>query len=429
MPLLEIILIFTALLFFLFSGMRVAFALGITAFLLLLLADPGKIRGFALLMWGVSSSYVLCAIPLFILMAELFSQAGMADRTYNALTPLVGRIKGGLLHSNIVSCAFFAAISGSSVATAATITTTAYPQLLKRNYDPKIVVGSLAAGGTLGILIPPSINLLIYGDIVGESVGKLFIAGFLPGILLAALFMGYLVFLGYKYPEKIPLGEKLPWKTRLTGLKNVIPVIVCMVLLLVGLYKGFATPTELAALGVLIAFITGLYYRSFTFKKVEGALFSTLKTTCMILFILIAGALLSNALAAVGLIKQISVWVLGLGVSKWSLLFAIYIFYIILGCLLDGISMMVLSLPVVHPILTGAGFDSIWFGVILVILTEIGLITPPVGINLYVLQGVTGRDLWYVSQGALPFVAIMIICLLIITISPEIALWLPRQMK
>jgi len=425
----EIFLIFSALIVLLFSGIRVAFALGTTAFLLLLLADPGKIRGFGVLMWGVANSYVLCAIPLFILMAELFSQAGMADRTYSALSPVVGRIKGGLLHSNIVSCAFFAAISGSSVATAATITTTAYPELTKRKYDPKILLGSLAAGGTLGILIPPSINLLIYGDIVGESVGKLFIAGFLPGILLASLFMGYIYLVGWSHPEKMPLAEKLPWRTRLAGLKNVIPVAACMLILLVGLYKGFATATELAALGVLIAFITGLSFRTLTIKKVEEALISTLKTTCMILFILIAGSLLSNALAAVGLIKQISTWVLGLGVSKWSLLIAIYIFYIILGCLLDGISMMVLSLPVVHPIITGAGFDSIWFGIILVVLTEVGLITPPVGMNLYVLQGVTGKDLWFVSQGAFPFVMIMILSLVIYTLFPEIALWLPRQMK
>jgi C4-dicarboxylate transporter, DctM subunit len=369
----------------------------------------------------------MTAIPLFMLLGELLLRGGVADKMYDALGVWLGRMPGGLLHTNIGTCALFSATSGSSVATAATVGTIALPALRERNYPERPALGTLAAGGTLGILIPPSINLLVYGSLANVSVGQLFIAGLIPGLALTGLFLLY-VFVAYGREggreDSIPLGAKLAL------LKHLIPPLVIFGIVMGSIYGGLATPTESAALGVMAA----LYFvwRS---GRLGGDLLSNCfmqaaKTTGMVLLVLVCALLLNVTLAMTGGTQAITRWVTALGLDQFQLLLLLIVFYVILGMFMDAMSMLVLTVPIAVPMVTVLGVDPIWFGIFVVVMCEIALITPPMGMNLFVVQGVrrTGGSFGDVIWGTFPFVIIMIAFAIMLIVWPDIALFLPRSM-
>ena len=379
--------------------------------------------------WGVQNENILTAIPLFILLGELLLRSGIADKMYGALSLWFGRLPGGLLHTNIGSCALFAATSGSSVATAATIGTVALPALDNRNYSKRQALGSLAAGGTLGILIPPSVNLLIYGSLTNTSIGKLFVAGIIPGILLTLAFMLYLGLTnlgetGQRQTVSASLREKLRASVYL------IPPIVIFMVVMGSIYFGIATPTESAALGVVVALAFAWREKQLNFTFLHQAFINTARTTGMILLIITAAFILNVTLALVGIAQTMTEWVASLGLSPTGLLFALIVFYLFLGMFMDVLSMQVLTIPIAVPIVTAVGIDPVWFGIFIVLMSELGMITPPVGMNLYVVQGVRqdGGPFSDLIWGALPFALLMFAFTIVLIAVPELALWLPRTM-
>jgi len=421
--------VFGLIVLLLFIGTPVAAGMGLvamlSAFFLL-----GKMGGIAFAPLDLSSYFIMTAIPLFIFMGALFFYGGLSAKLYDGSAAIVGKLPGGLLHANIVSCAIFAAVSGSAVATAATVGTVAIPELEKRGYDNKLVMGSLAAGGTLGILIPPSIALLIYGVLVEESIGALFIAGIIPGIILSGLFMLYIGFRVMRQPALAPSYVKMPWRLRISKTLGMWPTLVLIGIILGGIYSGIMTPTEAAAVGASVALIFSLIYRKMTWKCFVKSLLSAVKTSTMVLFIIMAANMVSGTLSFLQVTAHMSAWVTSLNIAPLMLLIFIFIMYIFLGCFFDGISMMVLTLPVVYPIIIAIGFDAIWFGIILVILIEMAAITPPVGLNLYTIHGLRPeRPMSEVIIGAAPFVAIMLVMLGLLTALPTLATWLPSTMR
>ncbi|WP_424929185.1 TRAP transporter large permease [Amaricoccus tamworthensis] len=398
----------------------------------MMLYGPVLLKSMGPVLWGVSNENVLTAIPLFILLGELLLRSGLADRMYGSLAQWLGRLPGGLLHTNIGSCSLFAATSGSSVATAATVGTVALPALGERGYAPSRSLGSLAAGGTLGILIPPSVNLLIYGSLASVSVGQLFMAGILPGILLTLLFMAYVVAESlYRRSKGLPdasrVEEKLPLAERLRGLVHLVPAAVVFAIVMGSIYLGIATPTESAALAVLAAL--GFVWREgkLSFAFLDVCFRQTAKTTGMILLIIAAAFTLNVTLALGGITGVISDWVAGLGLGPTGLLLALMVFYLILGMFMDVLSMQVLTIPIVVPIVVAAGIDPVWFGIFVVLMSELGMITPPVGMNLYVVQGVRTDNGPFsdVVWGAVPYALLMLLFTLLLIAVPGIATWLP----
>lgn len=381
--------------------------------------------------WNSINSFTLSPVPLFIVMGAIILRCGIAERFYAALAIWLRFLPGGLLQSNVVACSVFAAACGSSVATAGTIGTVTIPELRQRGYDTRMIFGSLAAGGTLGILIPPSIVMIIYCSIVEVSVAKLFIAGVLPGLLLAALFMGYIALRGIMNPALAP-ADTTPVSPaeRMRALFDIVPLFGLILFVMGSIYLGWATATEAAAIGVVASFVIAAMYRGLNWANVKEAHLSAVKTTCMVLIIVVAAQVFSYALVYSGLSRSLTGWVISLDLPKFVLFLAIVVLYIFLGCLIDGSSMMLLTLPVLFPIITAAGFDLIWFGVAVVVLIEIGMITPPIGLNLFVLHGIGGRGTQFsdVAMGALPYVIIMLCFLLVMWFAPGIALWLPDQM-
>ncbi len=413
-------------------GQWTALALGATGVLVLYLArgDMG-LMAISSVVWNNSNSYILIAVPLFLLMGEVILRSGISDRFYRGVAVLTGRVPGGLLHANIVSCALFSAVSGSSVATAASIGTVAIPEMTKRGYAPRMVLGSLAAGGTLGILIPPSIVMILYGALVEESIAKLFMAGLLPGLAMAALFMTYIAvrmalqpgLAPPRDPRRVPFGEKLP------HLLHVLPVVALLSIVLGGIYGGAITPTEAAAIGAIGAILLALCYRGLTFPVLWEATLSSVKTTCMVIFIIIGAQILSTALSYSGASRAISQLVVDMQLSKWVLFAGLVLLYVVLGFFVDGISMIYITLPVLFPVVVEAGFDPIWFGVILTILIELGQITPPVGLNLFTIHGISGgRPFGEVVAGSTPFVFLMLLMVLLLAFFPGLALWIPSLM-
>jgi C4-dicarboxylate transporter DctM subunit len=380
--------------------------------------------------WNSVNSFTLTPVPLFIVMGAVILRCGIAERFYAGLTPWLRFLPGGLLQTNIVACSVFAAACGSSVATAGTIGTVSITQLQKRGYDSPMIFGSLAAGGTLGILIPPSIVMIIYCSIVDESVAKLFIAGVVPGIVLALLFMAYIAVRCLLNPALAPSSEDDRASMRdLRSLLDVIPLFALIVFVMGSIYTGWATATEAAAIGVLASFGIAAAYGGLTWQNVRQAHTEAVRTTCMVLFIVVAAQVFSYALVHSGVSRGVTEYVLSLELSSFTLFLAIAVLYIVLGCLIDGSSMMLLTLPVLYPIITAAGFDLVWFGVAVVVLVEIGMITSPIGLNLFVLHGLSnGRPFSEVASGSLPYVLIMLCFLLLLWFVPELALWLPGQM-
>jgi C4-dicarboxylate transporter DctM subunit len=415
----------------LMAGQWTAFALGICGVVVLYLSK-GLLGLTALssVIWNNANSYILIAVPMFLLMGEIILRSGVSTYFYRGVAVLMGRLPGGLLHANIASCAVFSAVSGSSVATAATVGTVAIPEMLSRGYEPRTVFGSLAAGGTLGILIPPSIVMVLYGALVEESIARLFMAGVVPGLLMAGIFMVFIAVLLLLKPSYAPPREAGSGKSRVAEAAHVFPVLGLLVVVLGSIYSGIATPTEASALGAAGAIVLAVGYGSFTRKVFTESLMATVKTTCMVALIIICAQILSTALTYSGVSRTVSEWVMGLGLGKWQFFVALVVLYLVLGCFVDGVSMIYMTLPVLLPVVKAFGFDLIWFGVILTVLIELGQITPPVGLNLFTIHAISGGAKFSeVAAGSAPYVALMLLVILMLCLWPEIALWLPTTMR
>jgi C4-dicarboxylate transporter, DctM subunit len=378
--------------------------------------------------WQNSVEYLLMAIPLFVLMGEILLRAGIAQRMYAAVTAWISWLPGGLMHANIGSCALFAATSGSSVATAATIGTVAIPEVRRRRYNERLFLGTLAAGGTLGILIPPSINLIIYGLLTDTSVPQLYLAGFLPGLILALLFMGMVIVACVVRREWAGVREQTDWGRRIRSLPDLIPPLLLFIVVIGSIYAGLATPTEAASLGVVASLALAAFKRTLSLSMLRVAVEGTMRTTAMIMLIIVAAVFLNFILAAIGLTRELASFLDGLGLGPMGTLLVIILFYIVLGCFMETLSMLITTTPLIAPIVFALGYDPVWFGILLMVLLETALITPPIGVNLYVVQGVRGRgSINDVILGSLPFVLTMFVMVALLVMFPGIALWLPQQ--
>jgi tripartite ATP-independent transporter DctM subunit len=387
------------------------------------------IASIAPVVWGTLNENLLTCIPLFVLLGELLLRSGIADRMYVALSAWLGGLPGGLLHTNIGACALFAATSGSSVATAATIGTVALPSLHGRGYPMRASLGTLAAGGTLGILIPPSINMIVYGSLTSNSIGKLFIAGIIPGILLTGCFMAYI----YSHAVVTGTGKreaKLPMAERVRTLSYLIPPLVVFGIVMGSLYFGIATATESAALGVLVALFFVWRSGKLTREVLETCFLQTARTSGMIMLIIVAAFILNLTIGLTGIADAITKWVTSFGLSQTALLLALTLFYLILGMFMDVLSMQVATIPITYPIVTALGVDPIWYGIYIVLMCELGMITPPVGMNLFVVHGIRPDKggiedaIW----GALPYAVIMLLFTFLLMALPWLATWLPAKM-
>ncbi len=380
--------------------------------------------------WSSITSYQVAAVPLFIWMGEIIFRTDLSDRLFRGLVPFVNAIPGRLLHTNVLGCTLFAAVSGSSVATTATvgrITTTA---LLERNYDRNLSIGSLAGAGSLGMMIPPSILLIIYGLLGEVSVAKLFIAGILPGLLIAGMYIAYIGTVSAIWPFVAPSADRIyTWKDRLASIGDLAPVVALIVIVLGGIYSGIVTPSEAAAIGVLGALAIALAMRQLSWDALMESLLGTISTSCMILSLLISAAALSSTMSFMHIPTDLARIISDAELSPYGLMLMLGVFYIFLGMFLDGISIIVITLPITLPLTVAAGFDPVWFGIFLVIMAELAVITPPVGFNLFVLQSLTGESLHRVAWAAFPFFLLMVLAAVIVTAFPGIALWLPSLIE
>ena len=418
------------LLFFLGSGVWVAISMiGVSAIGMTIFTSRPVGDAMATTIWGTSSSWTLTALPLFVWMGEILYRTKLSENLFEGLSPWMQKLPGGLIHVNVVGCALFAAISGSSAATVATVGKMSIPELRKRNYPEKILLGSLAGSGTLGLLIPPSIILIIYGVTVQESIAKLFIAGILPGIMIAIIFMFYVIIWSLINKNIMPKSiESFTFIEKFKKSKQLLPVIILILAVIGSIYTGIATATEAASLGVVGALILSYFQKSLTLKTFKESLLGATKTSCMIAFILAGSSFLSLAMGFTGLPRNLAIWIESMQLSPYLLIFVLMIFYIILGMFLDGISAVVLTMAIIEPMIRQAGFDMIWFGIFLVVVVEMAQITPPVGFNLFVLQGMANKDMGYIARSAFPLFLLMILAVIVIIVFPEIALWLPDQM-
>jgi tripartite ATP-independent transporter DctM subunit len=421
-----------------FVGMIGLMLLGVPIAVAMVLAGAGAgvwVHGVPFLastgamLWGVLNDNLLTAAPLFILLGELLLRSGMADRMYGAMAAWLSRLPGGLLHTNISCCALFAATSGSSVATAATIGTVALPSLKARNYPMPQALGTLAAGGTLGILIPPSINMIVYGSLTENSIGKLFIAGIVPGLLLTGLFMLF-VFLNAKVKGGVPTEALPPMAERLRQSVHLIPPIVIFGIVMGSLYTGVATATESAALGVVVALFFAWRSGRLSWAMLETCFLQTARTTGMIMLILAAAFVLNLLISLSGVAEEMTKAVTSLGLSATAMLLVLIVFYLLLGMFMDVMSMLVATVPITYPIVTALGVDPIWFGIFIILMCELALITPPVGMNLFVVQGVRPDKggIGEVIRGTWPYVLIMMAFTLLLIVFPALVTWLPGKM-
>jgi len=418
------------LLIFLGTGVWVALSMvGVSAIGMLLFTSRPVGDAMATTIWGTSSSWTLTALPLFVWMGEILFRTKLSENLFKGLAPWMSRLPGGLIHVNVVGCALFAAISGSSAATVATVGKMSIPELRKRNYPEKLLLGSLAGSGTLGLLIPPSIILIIYGVTVQESIAKLFIAGIIPGIMIAIFFMLYVIGWSILNKDSMPKTEEVfSFSQKIKDSGQLIPVIVLITAVIGSIYLGIATATEAASLGVVGALILSFFQKSLNKETFKSSLLGATKTSCMIAFILAGSSFLSLAMGFTGLPRNLAIWIQEMNLSPYVLIMVLTFFYIILGMFLDGISAVVLTMAIIEPMIRQAGFDMIWFGVFLVIVVEMAQITPPVGFNLFVLQGMANKDMGFIAKSAFPLFLLMILAVVVIIVFPEIALWLPQQM-
>ena len=420
----------SVLLFFLGSGIWVALSMiGVSAIGMMLFTSRPVGDAMATTIWGTSSSWTLTALPLFVWMGEILFRTKLSENLFKGLAPWMQKLPGGLIHVNVVGCALFAAISGSSAATVATVGKMSIPELRKRNYPEKILLGSLAGSGTLGLLIPPSIILIIYGVAVQESIAKLFIAGIIPGIMIALIFMSYVIIWSLINKKNMPkIIEEYSFLEKIKRSKQLLPVIILISAVIGSIYTGIATATEAASLGVVGALILSYFQKSLNLETFKSSLLGATKTSCMIAFILAGSTFLSLAMGFTGLPRNLAIWIQNMDLSPYVLIFVLMIFYIILGMFLDGISAVVLTMAIIEPMIRQAGFDMIWFGIFLVIVVEMAQITPPVGFNLFVLQGMANKDMGYIASSAFPLFLLMVLAVILVVMFPEIALWMPEQM-
>jgi len=384
----------------------------------------------AVTIWGSSSSWTLTALPLFIWMGEVLFRTKLSQDMFKGLAPWMQALPGRLLHTNVVGCAIFAAVSGSSAATCATIGKMTLPELQRRGYPQDMIIGTLAGAGTLGLLIPPSIIMIVYGVAADVSISDLFIAGVIPGILLATLFSGYIVVWSLLHPGQIPPRDapmSFAQKVRESG--SLIPVVLLITAVLGSIYVGIATATEAAGVGVVGALVLSAVQGSLNWTTFKESLMGATRLYCMIAMILAGAAFLTLAMGYIGLPRHLAEWISSLGLSQFGLIMALMVFFIILGCFLDGISMVVLTMGVLMPTVVAAGIDPLWFGIFIVLVVEMAQITPPVGFNLFVLQGMTGKELTYIARVALPMFFLMVAAVVLIYFVPGIVTWLPQQMK
>lgn len=412
-------------------GMWVGFALTLTGALGMVMftsAPLGPIL--ATTFWGHSHSWALAALPLFILMGEILLRSRLSEDMFTGLTPWLGKVPGKLLHVNILGCAIFAAVSGSSAATAATIGKMSVPELQKRNYPDSLILGTLAGSATLGLLIPPSIILIVYGVSTEQSIARLFIAGILPGILLVGMFAAYIAVIALWKPEIFPKEElNFSFFEKLKASRRLIPVIALIAGVIGSIYAGIASPTDAAAVGVVLSLVLAWSSGSLSWDMFKQSVMNATITSCMIAFILAGAAFLTVSMGFTGIPRNLAAWIDTLNLGPWALLAALTVFFVVLGCFLDGISVVVLTTAIIMPMIEAAGIDPLWFGIYLVIVVEMSQITPPVGFNLFVIQGLTGQNIFKIAKAALPFFALLLGAVVLITLFPQIVTALPNLMR
>lgn len=424
------LVVFGILFLTLASGIWVGFSLFIVGFMGMIIYSPLPAgNNMASSVWATIEKWEYVALPLFILMGEILYRSGISEKLFKSLVPWLYRLPGGLLLMNIVSCTLFAAVSGSSAATTATVGRITLAEFDKLGYDRRLAMGSLAGAGTLGFLIPPSLIMIVYAILAEVSIGKMFMAGILPGLLLSGIYSCYIIYRGIRNPAIAPrTQESYSWKERLVGLKDLAPTLILILMVLGSIYGGVATPTEAAALGVLGATVFAFLNRQMNFKILFECLVGAVKTNAMIMIIVVGAGFLSRVMGFLGIPAAITRTITELGLSPYMLMILLGGFYVILGCLLDGFSIVVMTLPIALPMVTAAGFDPIWFGIYLILMVEVSQITPPVGFNLFVIQGLTDEPIVQVAKYALPFFFLMLLTTAILTIFPKIALFLPNLM-
>lgn len=423
------IILGSSLVVLLASGAVLGAALGLTGFILLHFQANGATALAINSAWNLLTDFTLSAVPLFIMLGDILLASGVSTRVYNGLTPLFRKLPGQLLHTNIAVCTLFGAVSGSSTSTAAAIGSVSYPELKKRGYSPAMVIGSLAAGGTLGLLIPPSLSLLIYGATQEVSIGRLFMAGIIPGLIIAFGFFIW-IFLRAKFGKRVTpkTNEPFSWLEVVKGLLQVWPLPILIFFVLGTIYMGIATPTESAAMGVGVAIILGFFWGDLTPKLLVVAFKRATIMFSAVAFILVGTTILAQAVSLLGLPRQAVEMISGLGLGAYGALFMVVIIYLVLGCFFDGISLLLMTLPITFPMVTGMGFDPVWFGVIVTLLMEVGMITPPVGLNLFVLSSITRGEVSVSSaaRAAFPYWIVLLAAVALLTVFPKIALWLPN---
>jgi C4-dicarboxylate transporter DctM subunit len=412
-------------------GMAVPFAIAVPAIIYLLMQGGlTSLNGLGLMSWGSMNTFALTAVPLFMFMADILSVSGLSTRIYAGLAKLVAPLPGGLLQTNIAGCAIFASVSGSSIATAASIGGVALPQLISRKYNRALAAGSLAAGGTLGILIPPSFPMIIYGTFTEVSVPKLFIAGVIPGLIMTGFFMLYTAAHALYDPSVAPKerGARSLHEV-LRALADIAPFVLLIVGTLGGLYLGVVTTTEAAVIGCFLAILLGFVFGDLTIRKLIGAMHSTVKFSGNILFLILAAYIFSYAISFAGIGEKFTEMIVGMKLSLWQFYGILFVLFTVLGCLIESLGMIVITVPLLFPILGGYGIDPIMFGILLVIFVELGQISPPIGINLFVIQSIWDGKLKEVVYGTIPYHLIMFVVLVMVMVWPELALWLPQQMS
>ncbi len=426
----QAIVLFVALIALLAMGVWVALVLvacGILSIVLFADAPAGII--FATKAWDSSASWALTALPLFIWMGEILYRTRLAEDMFSGLGPWVQRLPGRLVHVNTLGCGIFAAVSGSSAATAATIGRISLPELKARGYDDSISIGSLAGAGTLGLLIPPSIVMIVYAVAAQVSIIRLFVAGVLPGIMLMCLFSAYIAIWSLRHPDRVPpVTEQIGLGEKIRRLRLLLPVVLLIMAVIGSIYGGIATATEAAVLGVIGSLVIAAFGRSLTWATFSASLLGAARTSCMISFILIGAAYLTSAMSFTGLPANLAAWIGSLGLSQYALIAVLTVFFIILGAFLDGISIVVLTTSVLLPAVLAAGIDPIWFGIYLILTVEMAQITPPIGFNLFVIQGITGRNLFELVRMAFPFFLVLVLATVLVTLFPQIVMVLPNAM-
>ncbi|MBI2854028.1 MAG: TRAP transporter large permease [Chloroflexi bacterium] len=411
------------------GGLWIAVALGLVGVLAIYLGASSKISFINLIPWNTWNSFILTAVPLYLFMGELLVNTGIAKPFYRALNVWIQKLPGGLLQTNVFGCAVFAAMSGVSIASAATFGSLSLKELKRQGYDTKFSLGSVAGPAMLGILIPPSIPLVIYGAMVNQSIGRLFMAGVIPGIIFTITMVLYIGTRSKLQPRLVPREViAVSWKQRIESLKHILPIVTLILLILGGIYGGWFTPTEAGAIGAAGVLLISLGY-GLTWKTLKESLIGATRTTCLAFFLVVGAQILSLGLVSAEIPRRVAESITSLSIPPVAIIASLYLLYLVLGCFIDGLSMMLLTLPVVYPIVVGLGYDPIWFGIALVINIELGLITPPFGFNLFVVQGVSGEDLLTVAAGSMPYVFLGIFMLVLITAYPGVVTWLPNLMR